>query len=101
LGARQASRGMPPSGAPERLPRLGRLLERLGHAPQWTIDTTAEAAEVTALLERPARRLELADGLVHASQEELPLGVVRLLLREPPEARDHHVGRVAARAPHR
>src|SRR5438874_2182763 len=101
LGVREGVVGMLREVALERLARLGRLLERLVHAPQWTIDTTAEAAEVTTLLERPARRLELADGLVHASQEELPLGVVRLLLREPPEARDHHVGRVRDRARHR
>src|SRR5438034_4330569 len=101
LGVREGVVGMLGEVALERLARLGRLLERHVHAPERTIDPTTEAAEVTALLERPARRLELADGLVHASEEKLPLGIVRLLLREPPVARDDHLGRVRDRARHR
>src|SRR5438093_3890547 len=101
LGVREGVVGMLGEVALERLARLGRLLERHVHAPERTIDPTAEAAEITALLERPARRLELADGLVHASHENLPLGVVRPLLREPPVARDDHPGRVRDGARHR
>src|SRR5438132_2320231 len=100
LGVREGVVGMLGEVALERFARLGRLLERHVHAPERTIDATAEAAEVTALLERPARRLELADGLVHASEEKLPLGVVRLLLRASAVARDHHVGRIRDRLRH-
>src|SRR2546425_9000820 len=97
LGVREGVVGMLAEVALERLARLGRFLEGRVYAPQWTIDATAEAAEITAFLEDPARRLELADGLVHASQEKLPLGVVRLLLRASAVARDHHLGRVRDR----
>src|SRR2546428_1898398 len=101
LGVREGVVGMLGEVALERLARLGRLLERHVHAPERTVDPTTEAAELTTLLERPARRLGLADGLVHASHEKLPLGVVRLLLRASAAARDPHVGRVRDRLRHR
>src|SRR5438093_380947 len=101
LGVHEGVVGMLAEVALERLARLGRLLERHVHAPERTIGPTTEAAELTTLLERPARRLELADGLVHASHEKLPLGVVRLLLRASAVARDHHLGRVRDRLRHR
>ena len=101
LGVHEGVVGMLAEVALERLARLGRLLERHVHGPERTIDPTTEAAELTTLLERPARRLELADGLVHASHEKLPLGVVRLLLRASAVARDHHVGRIRDRLRHR
>src|SRR5438445_2460395 len=94
LGVHEGVVGTLAEVALERLGRLGRPRERHVHGPERTIDPSAEAAEVTALLERAARGLVLADGLVRASQETLPLGVVRLLLRPSAITRDHHLGRL-------
>src|SRR5207245_2026777 len=76
----------------EGLAAVGRLLERDVHRAERPVDAPVEAAEGTAPLERVPRRVELADGLVHAPEEQLPLGVVGLVVGHAAIAGDHDVG---------
>src|SRR6185369_11708805 len=75
------------------LARLRRLLERPVHRAQRTIAAIAEPAQVSRPLHGGPRRLELPDGLVHAAQEKLALGVVRLLVGELLVPRDDRLRR--------